>query len=135
MYLDSNHFLVRKNWTHIPSPNGSYGVAKLIKLIINYPVAYDRCTKLDRQLSSGSRNLQLLSSFLSTWHTLWILGSHDSMTVLTNDPISLQICNCIALLIIVLTTACVKWITIVCEYISPGNHHVWYLAYLELATC
>ena len=67
------------------------------------------------------------------------LGSHDGMTVLTYvvflNPISPQRCNCMALLIIALITACVKWITIVCEYISPGNRHVLYLAYLELATC
>ena len=54
-------------------------------------------------------------------------------------------CNCMALLIVAIMyiyiyiyiyiSAYVKLITVVYEYISPSSRCLWYLAYLELATC
>ena len=57
------------------------------------------------------------------------------------EPFSLLMCNCMALLIVAIMyiyiyiSACVKLITVVYEYTSPSSGCLWYLAYLELATC
>ena len=97
---------------HDPCMQGNTWCSKLIQLIINCPITYYRCAKLyqlDGECHQKSSTSQL------HFYKLDVLfqGSHDGVIVVTyvvflNSLVFRYICNCMALLIVVLIAACVE---------------------------